>query len=306
MSSPLPATRLEWTILRVLQWASGFLRNRGIESPRAAAEILLAHALGTDRVHLYMHHDQPLEPDELAVFKGFIQRRLRREPVAYIVGRKGFWSLDLKVAPAVLIPRPETERLVETALAWLSGRAHHRPASVLDLGTGSGAIVLALASEAGAHRFFASDLSPEAVAVARCNAAAAGLATRVSFFVGDWLGAVRAVPAFDLIVSNPPYVVRSAMDGLPPEIAWYEPRVALDGDADGLRCYRAIIGQAHLHLQPGGALMLEIGYDQRQAVLRIAEQSGAYESFRCIQDYGNHDRVLTMRKKDIASAAKAC
>ena len=149
------ATSSDWNILRILQWAGGFLKQRGIESPRSAAEILLAHALGTDRVRLYMHHDQPLEKHELALFKTLLQRRLQREPVAYIVGRKGFWSLDLDVTPAVLIPRPETERLVEAALAWLAGRPADRPARVLDLGTGSGAIVLALACEAGRHRFAA-------------------------------------------------------------------------------------------------------------------------------------------------------
>jgi release factor glutamine methyltransferase len=300
------ATSSEWTVLRILQWAGGFLKQRGIESPRSAAEILLAHALGTDRVHLYMHHDQPLDKPELARFKALIQRRLQREPVAYIVGRKGFWSLDLDVTPAVLIPRPETERLVEAGLAWLACRAAGRTARILDLGTGSGAIVLALASEAGGHRFFASDVSPDAVAVARRNAAAAGVAERVLFFVGDWLRAVRPAPAFDLIVSNPPYVSTHEWAGLQPEIVRYEPRRALDGNADGLRCYRAIVGEAHRYLTPGGALILEIGCDQRQAVQGIAEQSAAYEAYDCLRDYGGHERVVTMRKKDVASPRKGC
>ena len=303
---PSATTSSEWTILRILKWADGFLKQRGIESPRSAAEILLACALGTDRVHLYMHHDQPLEKTELARFKGFIQRRLQREPVAYIVGRKGFWSLDLDVTPAVLIPRPETERLVEAALAWLAVRPDDRPARVLDLGTGSGAIVLALASEADRHRFFASDVSPEAVGVARHNAAATGFSERVRFFVGDWLETVRPFPVFDLIVSNPPYVGTHEWTGLQPEIVRYEPRRALDGDADGLRCYRAIVGEAHRRLRPGGVLMLEIGCGQRRAVVHIAEQSGAYEAYGCLKDYGGHDRVVTMRKKDVAPGQKDC
>jgi release factor glutamine methyltransferase len=301
MPNPSPPTSSEWSTLRVLQWASGYLKNRGVESPRAAAEILLAHALGSDRVHLYMHHDQPLERAELAQFKALIQRRLQREPVAYIVGRKGFWSLDLDVTPSVLIPRPETERLVEAALAWLAGRGPGQPAAVLDLGTGSGAIVLAVASDASAHRYFASDVSPEAVAVARRNAATAGVSGRVRWFVGDWLGAVRRGPIFDLILSNPPYVATREWAGLQPEIVRFEPRLALDGDVDGLRSYRAIVGTARHHLKPGGTLMLEIGCDQREAVQGIAEQSGAYEAYGCFKDYSGLDRVVTMRKKEVAS-----
>lgn len=281
----------------MLQWASTYFKNRGIESPRAAAEILLAHALGTDRVHLYMHHDQPLDKTELALFKTFIQRRLQREPVAYIVGHKGFWSVDLSVTPDVLIPRPETERLVEVALAWLADRAFGSAADIMDLGTGSGAIVVAIAAEAGLHRFFASDVSPDAIAIARNNAVTAGVAEHVRFFVGDWLAAVRPGPLFDLIVTNPPYVASGEWSDLQPEIVHYEPRLALDGDEDGLRSYRAIVGTAHRFLKPGGALMMEIGCRQQEAIQLLAEQCGAYETYNCYKDYSGHDRVVTMQKK---------
>ena len=301
MPNPQPPTISEWTILRVLQWARNYLKSRGIESPRSAAEILLAHALGTDRVHLYMHHDQPLDKSELALFKSFILRRLQREPVAYIVGRKGFWSVDLAVTPAVLIPRPETERLVEAALAWLADRGPASTAEVIDLGTGSGAIVVAMASEAGQHRFFASDVSPEAVAIARRNAVTAGVAERVRFFVGDWLSAVRRRPVFDLIVTNPPYVASGEWSELQPEIVHYEPRQALDGDEDGLLSYRTIVGTAHRHLKPGGTLMMEIGCGQREAIGLLAEQSEAYDGYNCFKDYSGHDRVVIMQKKMIAS-----
>jgi release factor glutamine methyltransferase len=306
MPTPPPAANLQWTVERILQWARGYLGDRGIDSPRSAAEIMLAHALGTDRIHLYMYPDKPLKKTELAVFKDYIRRRIQREPVAYIVGRKGFWSLELGVTPSVLIPRPETECLVEASLAVLAGRGVVSAARILDLGTGAGAIVLALASEAGAHRYFASDVSPEAVAVARCNASAAGLSERVRFFVGDWFSAVRPDPVFDLIVSNPPYVARGEMARLQPEILRYEPKLALDGDEDGLRSYRAIVGAAHLHLKPGGTLMLEIGHDQREAVQRMAEQAGVYDVCGCQRDYGGHDRVITMNKKDVASHRKDC
>jgi release factor glutamine methyltransferase len=306
MPTPPPAANLQWTIQRVLHWACGYLRDHGIESPRSAAEILLAHALGTERIHLYMHHDKPLEKTELSVFKGYLRRRIRREPVAYIVGRKGFWSLDLSVKPAVLIPRPETECLVEAALAVLAGHASVPAAHVLDLGTGSGAIVLALAIEAGGHHYFASDVSPEAVAVARKNATDAGLCERVRFFVGDWLSAVRPDPLFDLIVSNPPYVAAREMVELQPEIVGYEPSLALNGDEDGLRSYRAILGAAHRHLKPTGTLVLEIGSSQREAVQLLAEQTGAYQDYRCQRDYGGHERVVMMQKKNVASHRKDC
>jgi release factor glutamine methyltransferase len=152
----------------------------------------------------------------------------------------------------------------------------------------------------------ASDVSAEAIAIARRNAVTTGVAGRVRFFVGDWLCALRRGPIFDLIVSNPPYVATDEWLRLQPEIVRYEPRLALDGDADGLRCYRAIIGTAFQHLKPGGALMVEIGCGQREAVRRIAEGSGGYDAFSCFKDYGGHDRVVTMQKKNIASAYKDC
>jgi release factor glutamine methyltransferase len=302
MSNPPPAANLEWTVLKVLQWAAPYLKERGIDSPRATAEILLAHALHTERVQLYMHHDQPLEKTELAAFKELLRRRLRREPVAYIVGWKGFRTLELKVTPEVLIPRPETEGLVEAALAALSAFPNGRTARVLDLGTGSGAIVLALAAEAPGHRYFASDLSPAAMAVARRNAEAAGVSDHVFFWAADWFSALQPVRAvFDLVVSNPPYVASGAIDGLQPEIACHEPRLALDGDADGLRSYRAIIAEAHRHLAPGGRLLLEIGCDQRRAVQQLVEPSGHYAGFECVKDYSGRERVVSVHKKDVAT-----
>jgi release factor glutamine methyltransferase len=303
MPNPPPTADLKWTVLKVLQWAASHMKERGIDSPRSTAEILLAHALHTERVQLYVHHDQPLEKTELAAFKELLRRRLRREPVAYIVGRKGFWTLELKVTPEVLIPRPETECLVEAALAALSALPPGRKARVLDLGTGSGAIVLALAAAAPGHHYFASDLSPAAAAVARRNAEEAGLSGHVVFWAADWFSSLQPLGAvFDLIVSNPPYVASGAIDALQPEIARHEPRLALDGDADGLRSYRAIIAEAHRHLRPGGRLLLEIGCDQRRAVQQMAEQSGRYEGFDCSRDYSGRDRVVSVCKKDIATA----
>ena len=307
MSNPPPAADLEWNILRVILWAAAYLKEHGIESPRSAAEILLAHALRTDRVQLYVYHDKPLEKPELAAFKELIRRRVRREPVAYIVGRKGFWTLDLAVGPEVLIPRPETECLVEAALAALMKVPEGRCARVLDLGTGSGAVVLALAAEAGRHRYFASDLSFAAVATARRNALAAGVGGRVEFFAADWFSALKqGGEPFDVIVSNPPYVTRSALAELQPEIVRHEPHLALDGGPDGLKSYRAIIGAAGCHLAPGGALLLEIGSDQREAVQRIAAQAGGFDDVQCVADYAGRDRVVALRKKGVAADQKIC
>jgi release factor glutamine methyltransferase len=298
-TSPL-AANLEWTVLKALQWAAPFLKEHGIDSPRATAELLLAHALNTERVQLYMHHDQPLEKAELSVFKQLLLRRLRREPAAYILGRKGFWTLELKVTPEVLIPRPETECLVEAALAVIKKLPAGR-GRVLDLGTGSGAIILALAAEAPEHCYFASDISAAAAAVARGNAGEAGISGRVNFWAADWFSALKPRRAiFDLIVSNPPYVASAAIDRLAPEIERHEPRLALDGDADGLRSYRAIIGEAYRYLARGGRLLLEIGSEQRPAVQQIAEQAGAYDGFSCFRDYSGHERVVSMTKKDVA------
>jgi release factor glutamine methyltransferase len=302
MPNPLPANNTEWTIMRVLQWSVPFLKERHIDSPRLTAEALLAHALKVERIQLYLQHDKPLEAAELASFKDFLQRRLRREPVAYIIGRKGFWTLDLGVEPRVLIPRPETEGLVEAALAVLS-QHEQQGARVLDLGTGSGAVVLALASEGGNHRYWACDVSKAATAVARRNAREAGLQDKVRFFAADWLSAFKPGRAvFDLIVSNPPYVASGVLAGLQPEIVRYEPKLALDGGADGLRSHRVIIESAHQYLAPGGALLLEIGSDQSEAVQRIAEEAARYEGFWCARDYSGRDRVVRMHKKKVAGA----
>jgi release factor glutamine methyltransferase len=297
MPNPPQVDNLEWTVLRVLQWAAGYLKARGVESPRAAAEILLAHVLRMQRVDLYVRHDQPLVPAELSAFKDGIRRRLRREPVAYIVGRKGFWTLDLRVTPEVLIPRPETELLVEQALSVLNAFPAGVGARVLELGIGSGAVLIALATEANQHRFFGCDIAPGAVALAQANALAAGVFERVRLWAADWFEGLKPGCRFDLIVSNPPYVRSTEIDSLQPEITEHEPRLALDAGPDGLRSYRAIMASAPRYLAPGGSLILEIGSDQRAAVQQLSEASGGYAGFACRRDYAGHDRVVTLHKK---------
>jgi release factor glutamine methyltransferase len=303
-SNGQPPRETSWTILKLLAWTTSFFRSHGIQSPRADAEILLAHTLASERIALYTHHDQPLNPDELRRFKTAIKRRAAREPVAYIVGQKGFWSLELAVTPAVLIPRPETECLVEKALQFLPCDAAASPLRVLELGTGSGAIVLALAKERPTHRFYALDRSVAALTVARRNARRASLADRVCFWVADWVDALRpGAPLFDLIVSNPPYIRAGDIPGLQPEIGRFEPRQALDGGPDGLQDLRRIIRQAPAFLAPGGRLLLEIGWDQAMALGAVAADCGLYEESTVFQDYSGLDRVLELRKNRLRSAS---
>jgi release factor glutamine methyltransferase len=288
----------QWTIIKLIRWATSYLNSHDIDSPRATGEILLAHALHLKRIDLYLKYDQPLVAEELQAFKALIKRRVRREPVAYILGVKEFWSLELAVDANVLIPRPETECVVEAALDLMSKKSPRAPLRILDLGTGSGAIVLALASQQPRHIYFAVDRFQPAVELARRNAARHNLGQNIQFFVGDWLASItEAAPGFDLIVSNPPYIPRRVISGLQPEIHRYEPLAALDGDMDGLACYRDIIGSAHCHLNPAGVLVLEIGHEQREDIRQIAADSDRYEGFSCTKDYSGYDRVVAMRKR---------
>ena len=284
--------RPEWTILSILEWTTGYFRTHAIDSPRLDAEVLLAHSLGLRRIDLYLRYDQPLGADELAAFKALVRRRASREPVAYIIGRREFWGLDLLVGPAVLTPRPETERLVETALAYLEVCETPR---VLDLGTGSGCIALALANDCSRARVIATDVSHPALAVARDNIARHDMTERIQLAAGKDLEMFSPQRArFDLIVSNPPYVPTADIEALDPEVRDYEPRGALDGGGDGLAVYRRIVPAATTFLRPGGRLILEIGWDQRQAVTQLARQTGIYRDIRCVADYGGRHRVVTL------------
>ena len=294
-----PATRdSDWNVLKLLRWTTSYFKSCSVESPRAAAEILLASVLQLERVQLYMHYDLPLTAGELKRFKQLIRRRAAGEPVAYIVGKREFWSMDLAVTPAVLIPRPETECLVEAALERLGGASSGQ--TVLELGTGCGAVILALAAQASAHRYFASDLSAEAIGIARQNARAHGLDEKVRFFCGSWLEPVQPSTAqLDMVVSNPPYIRRAAIDELQVEIRRFEPRLALDGGDDGLQFLQQIITTAAGSLKPGGRLLLEIGFDQQSSVAGIIDRVGAYEDVMFLKDYSGCDRVVSMRRKPL-------
>ncbi len=293
----------EWTILKLLEWTTSYFKSHDIDSPRATAEILLAHILKLKRIDLYLRHDQPLISDELLKFKAFIKRRIKREPVAYILGVKEFWSLDFAVTEDVLIPRPETECLVETSLGLLpedsNSDPNNTPMRILELGTGSGAVILALASTETKHLFFASDLSIKAVLIAKQNAKHHGLDKTVNFFCADWFTPLKVVRhQFDMIISNPPYIPTQVVSQLQPEISKYEPISALDGNEDGLRCFRHIINNAHVYLNRQGSLVLEIGHNQKNEVQKIAEKCGNYKNIVFTKDYSGYHRVVQMHKKE--------
>lgn len=289
---------LPWTILNTLQWTTAYLERHQIENPRAAAEILLAHSLNCNRIDLYLRHDQPLHADELARFRELIKRRAAHEPVAYIVGHKEFWSLDFRVSPAVLIPRPETECLVEAAVELLPAPGSAGRVDVLELGTGSGAIITALAHQRPGNRYWATDRSVEAITLAASNSRHHVGASTIRFAVGQWFECINRERArFDMILSNPPYIAQDDIAGLAPEIHDHEPRIALDGGPDGLRDIHELIFSAHEYLKPGGVLILEIGYDQGAAVTEAGRLQSAYSRVTIKKDYGGQNRVALFEKQ---------
>jgi release factor glutamine methyltransferase len=279
-----------WTILGVLNWTVGRFAERGLATPRLDAEVLLAHVLGLDRVGLYTRFDQPLERAELEAFRELIRRRTRGEPCAYLTGRKEFWSLSFAVDARVLVPRPETELLVEAALALTTGA----PAGVLaDLGTGSGAIACALKHERPDWRVLATDVSPDALAVASANVAALGLA--VELLEGDLIAPLLPYAPLDLLVSNPPYIGAAELATLGPEVREHEPRRALSPGADGLAILKRLVAAAPPLLRPGAALALEIGSGQGAAVRDLLAAAG-FVAITVRPDYAGHDRVAWGRR----------
>jgi release factor glutamine methyltransferase len=287
----------EWTIIKLLQWTTSYFKSNGIDSPRATAEILLAYTLGLKRIDLYLRHDQPLNRSELDLFKSLIKRRTKREPVAYITGGKEFWSMELAVSKAVLIPRPETECLVEEALSVLAKENFYNPKRILEIGTGSGAVILAIASQKPEYFYFASDISINAAVIAIKNSRKLGFGNKISFFCGNWFLPLREKGnLFDIIISNPPYIRRNDIGNLQPEINRFEPFEALDGGEDGLDHVRHIIEHAHQFLNNEGNLLLEIGHDQKDAVDKIMKETGNYKRVYFRKDYSGFDRVVCAAK----------
>ena len=290
MTAPAAAER-SWTVLALLRWTTQHFGAQGIDTPRLDAECLLAHALGTDRLRLYLDFDKPVEPAERAVFRELVRRRAsERVPGSQLTGCREFWSLSLEVTSDVLTPRPETETLVAAALALLAQAEGE--VRVLDLGTGSGAIALALAQEREKARLIATDVSEPALSVARSNAHALGLAARVEFARGSLFEPVRG-ERFDLIVSNPPYLAERESKALPPELA-HEPPGALFGGADGYSVLRPLVAHAPEHLRPGGALAVEVAPAQAETVAALCAQAGLC-CVETVRDLAGRPRVVSAR-----------
>lgn len=279
-----------WTIRRVLDWTRGHFEKQDIDDPRLTSEILLSHVLSTPRVKLYMDLDRPLTKDELATFRGLIQRRLGGEPTQYLVGFKEFYGRRFSVDARVLIPRSETELLVEAALRQVK---KDQPARVLDVCTGSGCIAVSIAAERPQASVWAIDLMPGALAVAKKNAEAHQVDGRVSFFQGDLLAPLPPGATFDVIVSNPPYVKTGDLATLQREVR-QEPREALDGGADGVQLIARLVSDALPRLKPGGLLAMEIGEDEGAAVRELLTRAG-YQDVKIEKDLARHERLALGR-----------
>jgi len=286
-----PSAEKTWTILELLRWTTEHFAKQGIDTARLDAECLLAHALGVDRLRLYVDFDKPLAPGERSGFRELVRRRAdQRVPVAQLVGRKEFWSLPLLVTPDVLTPRPETETLIEAALELAPQR--DAELQILDIGTGSGAVALALASERPKARVTATDVSRAALAVARQNAERLELSGRVRFLEGSLFEPV-AGERFDLVVSNPPYLTNDPGASHAPELA-HEPREALFAADQGLALLRALAQGVAEHLLPGGAAAFEVSPEQADRVAGWCREAGLLDVAQR-RDLGRRVRVVSGR-----------
>ncbi len=291
-----PTTKPDvWTVGRLLEWTRDFLQRKGVEQPQLCAQLLLAHALGCERLELYMRFDAQPEPDQLDAFRELVRQAAAGRPIAYLIGRKEFYSMPFRVTPDVLIPRPETETLVETVIGLI--KSSDRPVRrVLELGVGSGCVAAAVASQLAEIAIVATDLSQEALDVARANTEQHGLADRVELRRGDLYDALdTSGEPFALIMSNPPYVKRADLEGMSEDVARTEPRAALDGGEDGLDVVRRIVDGCDAWLAPGGWLALEIGYDQADAVNGLFSQAGLAD-VRFATDGSGYRRVAVGRR----------
>lgn len=310
-----------WTIGRILKWTEQYFKDKGIESPRLDAEVLLAHVLEKQRIYLYVHFDEPLQPGELAAYREMVKQRVLHVPVAQILGEKEFMGLTFKVTADTLVPRPDTEILVQAAVERLKamrGEAKapedealadgeeassaanrdeaavdvsQEPLRIADIGTGSGAICLSVLHYLADTVADTVDISPEARAVAEENAASLGLADRVTFHTGDLLQPLVGM-TFAAILSNPPYIPEADIAGLAPEVRLKEPHTALSGGRDGLDFYRRLAKEAPAMLVPGGFMAFEVGIHQAEPVAALAKANPLIARTEILPDYAGIDRVV--------------
>lgn len=278
-----------WTTLKVLTWTKDFLSSKGVENARLEAEWLLCAVTGLDRVGLYLNFEKPLSDEELASYRAMVARRGRREPLQHILGTQEFFGMEFEVTPDVLIPRHDTETLVQEALLRLPGAT-----TVLDIGTGSGCIAVSLAKQLPLAAVTAIDISGAALEVARRNAVRNGV--EIEFLQGSLCEPI-AGRSFDLILSNPPYIPSRDLDALEPEVRDFDPRGALDGGADGLDFYRALIPSARAHINPGGWLLVEIGAGQAADVEQLFRTAGEYGEPISACDPGGIVRIVGGQRK---------
>jgi release factor glutamine methyltransferase len=279
------------TISKILQETTEYLGKKNLQDPRLNAEVMLGHVLDLRRIDLYLNYDRPLRDPEVSAFKTLVKRRLAGFPLQYLTGEREFFSLSFQVSPAVLIPRPETEILVETVLEGLQSLGP--PWKIVDLGTGSGVIAITLAVHLPEAHLRATDRSAEALALARRNAHRHGVADRISFSQGDLWEPLRGEEGtFMAVISNPPYVRRDQLKDLPPEIRLHEPLLALDGGPDGLEIIRRVVAEAPRFLSQNGLLALEIGMGQAPAVKKLLVATGAFGQPLVVEDYLGIERVV--------------
>lgn len=293
-----------WTVARLLQWTREHLQQKGIESARLCAEILLAHAMGCERIRLYTQFDQVPSESVLTPFRDLVRKAAGGVPIAYLIGQKEFFSLPFEVSPAVLIPRPETEILVERVVA-LVRKERDGTARIVDIGTGSGCIAISLAKHLPQATVAASDVSDAALETARRNAERHGVAERIDFRAGDLFAPWSAddAAAFDVVVSNPPYVATENAP-LEPQVREHEPATALFAGADGLDVIRRLVADAPRRLAAGGELLMEIGFDQAEAVRALLTAAG-WSNIETYRDHAGIERVFRARRPAVGCAQVA-
>jgi len=286
-----------WTITKLLNWVTQYLAEKGIDSPRLSAELLLSHVLGLKRIELYTQYNEPVAEQQLSRLRELVKRAGQNEPIAYLVGKTEFYSMEINVTPDCMIPRPETELLVQRAVEFLRTRSGNQ--FVCDLCTGSGCIAVAIAKNYPNTRIIATDICDAALAAAAINVEKHRLQDKITLLSGDLFDPIIPqldVGKFDLIVCNPPYVSSGEYEKLDKNVKDYEPRLALLAGDDGMDIYRRIIEKVDRFLKSDAALILEIGYAQGPAIQEMLEQTGIFTEIKIEKDLHNNDRIVSARK----------